>query len=110
VPAGDELAELFRVVADRHSVDAAVKEAATSLGATPPGVDGVIDLEVGSPALRAWEAIQRLLTAAIDKGSVRPDLTGADLLALVSGVPRNPVPTEVRDRYVDIVLAGIRPR
>lgn len=87
-----------------------MKEAATSLGANPPGVDGVIDLEPGSPVLRAWEAIQRLLAAAIDEGSARPDLTGADLLALVSGVPRDPVPAEVRDRYVEIVLAGIRPR
>jgi Transcriptional regulator len=109
-PAGEELANLFRVVASRHSVDAAVKEAATSLGTHPPGVDGVIDLEPGSPELRAWEAIQRLLTAAIDEGSVRPDLTGADLLALVSGVPRDPVAAEVRDRYVEIVLAGIQPR
>lgn len=108
--AGEELANLFRVVASRHSVDAAVKEAATSLGANPPGVDGVIDFEPGSPELRAWEAIRRLLTAAIDEGSVRPDLTGADLLALVSGVPRDPVSAEVRDRYVEIVLAGMRPR
>lgn len=109
-PAGEELANLFRVVASRHSIDAAVKEAATSLGAHPPGVDGVIDFEPGSPGLRAWEAIRRLLTAAIDQGSVRPDLTCADLLALVSGVPRDPVSAEVRGRYVEIVLAGIRRR
>jgi hypothetical protein len=43
-----------------------------------------------APELRAWEAIRRLITAAIDEGSVRPDLAGADLLALVSGVPRDP--------------------
>jgi len=108
--AGDELAELFRLVASRHSEDAAVKEAAASLGAKAPGVDGVIDFDPGSPELRAWEAIVRLLDAAIAEGSVRPDLTAADLLALVSGVPRDPVAAEVRDRYIEIVLAGVRPR
>jgi hypothetical protein len=108
--AGEELANLFRVVASRHSVDAAVKEAATSLGANPPSVDGIVDFEPGSPELRAWEASRRLLTAAIDEGAIRPDLTGADLLALLSGVPRDPVSTEVRDRYVEIVLAGMRSR
>lgn len=104
----DELAELFRVVAARHSDDAAVKEAAAAVGAKAPGLDGVIELEPGSPELRAWGAFERLLALAIDDGTVRADLTVADLLALVSGVPRDPVPAEVRDRYVDIVLTGIR--
>lgn len=107
--AGDELAKLFRVVASRHAVDAAAKEAATSLGANLPRVDGISDFEPGSPGLRAWEAIGRLLAAAIDEGSIRPDLTGADLLALISGVPRDPVSAEVRHRYIEIVLAGMRP-
>jgi AcrR family transcriptional regulator len=108
--AGDELADLFRLVADRHSTDAAVKEAATSLGAKPFGADGVItDFEPGSPEMRAWMSIARLLDAAVTEGSIRPDLTAADLLALVSGVPREPVSAEVRNRYVEIVLAGVRP-
>jgi AcrR family transcriptional regulator len=108
--AGDELAGLFRLVAGRHSTDAAVKEAATALGAKPLGADGVItDFAPGSPELRAWLSIARLLAAAVAEGSIRPDLTAADLLALVSGVPRDPVPVEVRDRYVEIVLAGVRP-
>jgi AcrR family transcriptional regulator len=107
--AGVELADLFRLVADRHSTDAAVKEAATSLGAKSLGADGVMtDFEPGSPELRAWMSIARLLDAAVTEGSIRTDLTAADLLALVSGVPRDPVPVEVRDRYVEIVLAGVR--
>jgi AcrR family transcriptional regulator len=106
--AGEELAGLFRLVASRHSADAAVKEAAAALGARAPGVDGAIDFEAGSPELRAVTSIVELLDTAAAEGSVRPDLTVADLLALVSGVPRDPVPAEVRDRYVEIVLAGVR--
>jgi len=105
---GAELHDLFRVVADRHAADAAVKEAATSLGALAPSLDGTVEFDPGTPERRAWEAIVRLLDSAITAGSIRPDLTAADLLALVNGVPRDPVPAAVRERYVEIVLAGLR--
>lgn len=107
--AGDELELLFRLVAERYSVDAAVKEAAATLGAQAPGVGGVFSLEPGSAELRAWQAVERLLAAAAREGTVRPDLTPADLLAVVTGIPRDPVAPEVRERYIEIILAGIRP-
>lgn len=106
--AADELAELFRAVADRHSIDAAVKEAAAALGAHAPGADGTLDVAPGSTEARAWVGVLRLLDLAIGEGSVRPDLTGADLFALISGVPREPATAEVRARYVEIVLDGVR--
>ena len=105
----DEMAALFRAYARRHATDAAVKEVAATIGAYAPGVDGRWTFEPGTIELRAWEAISRLLTAARDDGAIRRDLTPADLLVLVSGVPVDPTPDDVRDRYVDIVLAGIRP-
>jgi len=105
-----ELGDLFRVVARRHSEDAAVKEAAASLGADAPGVDGRFDGEPGAPKARAWGAIVRLLDLAVAAGSVRPDLTPADLLMFVAGVPRDPACPEQRDRYVEIVLDGVQAR
>ncbi len=109
-PAGEEAARLFALVARRYAVDRAVKEAAASMGAYSPvtayGPD--IVLPADSPELRAWEAIQDLLAAAQREGSVRADLTPADLMALLAGVPASGVPDRVRDRYIDVVLAGMR--
>lgn len=107
-PAINELGDLFRIVAARHAIDAAVKEAAVSLGAHAPGADGRMEFGDGTPESRAWAAMVGLLDAARAEGSIQPDLTPLDLLALVSGVPREPIPADVRDRYVEIVLAGVR--
>lgn len=103
----EEVAELFRAYARRHATDAAVKEVAAALGTYAPLAGGVWTFEPGSPELRAWEAIGHLLTAAVQAGDIRRDLTPADLLVLVSGVPVDPTPDDVRDRYVEIVLRGI---
>jgi AcrR family transcriptional regulator len=111
--AGDaaaELGELFRFVARRHSENLAVKEAAASLGADAPGVDGHANGEPGSPSARAWAAIVQLLDLAVAGGSVRSDLTPHDLLVFVAGLPRDPTNPAQRDRYVEIVLDGVRPR
>lgn len=103
-----ELADLFTAVARSHAADAAAKEAAASLGAYARGVDGRLDFTPGSAEHRAMEAIVRLLDLAIAAGSIRADLAPQDLLALVNGVPRDHASPEVRDRYIEIVLAGIR--
>lgn len=108
--AASELVALFRSVAERHATDAAVKEAAAALGAKGPGVDGRFDVEPGTPEARAWDAFVRLLDLAVKAGSVRPDLTPQDLLALVAGVPRDPATPEQRDRYIAIVIDGVRSR
>lgn len=106
--AGEQLAGLFRLVAARRGEDAAVKEAAVALGAPAPGADGRIDFAPGTPERRAVDAVEALVRAAVAEGTVRPDLTVADLFTLVSGVPPEPFAAGARDRYVEIVLAGIR--
>jgi AcrR family transcriptional regulator len=108
--AAAELGDLFRFVAQRHSENLAVKEAAASLGADADGGDGGIGGEPGTPRARAWAAIVLLLDIAVAAGSVRPDLTPQDLLVFVAGLPRDPADTAQRDRYVEIVLDGVRPR
>jgi AcrR family transcriptional regulator len=104
-PAGYELTKLFRLVAERHGADQAVKEAAAAVGSHIPSQNG--EFAHGTPEHRAWQALQTLLDAAQQAGSVRPDLTPRDLVALVSGAPGSGHPTSVRDRYIDVVLAGI---
>ncbi len=94
------LADLFRRVAERYAADHAVKEAAARLGTPVPA-------EAGSAASRAAEAIESILSAARDAGQVRADITLADLTVLLSGVPDAAGP---RQRYVEIVLAGITAR
>jgi AcrR family transcriptional regulator len=108
--AAEELADLFRLVAHRHAIDAAVKEAAAALGASAPGVGGRYSVESGSSEARAWTAFVRIIEKAAADGTVRSDLTPLDLLVLVAGVPRDPATAQVRDRYVDIVIDGIRTR
>jgi len=108
--AGAEMADLFRLVARRHAVDAAVKEAAASLGAQAWDVGEPLALAPGSPEARAWAAIVRLLDIAAAAGLVRADVSPVDLLVLVAGVPRDPVAPEVRDRYIEIVIDGLQAR
>ena len=87
-----------------------MKEAAAALGARAPGVGGRYSLEPGSSEARVWAAIVRIIEKAVADGTVRSDLTPLDLLVLVAGVPRDPATVEVRDRYVDIVIDGMRTR
>jgi AcrR family transcriptional regulator len=109
--AGTELAGLFRAFAERHAVDEAVKQAAVALGANAPTPEDAPDggFPGGSSAAQAWEALGDLLASARAEGSVRADLTPADMLALLAGVPSGPGATDVRQRYIDIVLTGIGP-
>jgi AcrR family transcriptional regulator len=102
---GHELSELFQLIAARHAADQAVKQAAAALGAYAPAADNAI--AEGTAAHRAWQAIQRLLADAQQAGSARADLTPADLVALLAGVPGAEHPDDVRRRYVEIVLTGI---
>ena len=102
-----ELDALFRAVADRHATDRAFKAASgrldhdleAALAAAPPG----------SGAERATRAITALLDRARASGAVRPDVTFADLVLLLGSVPGPEVDDARRARYLDIVLAGLRP-
>lgn len=100
----DELAALFREFARRHVEDRAVKSAAALLGTRVPGPDD----PPGTAAARAGAAIAALLAEAQRAGRVRGDVGVAELGALLAGVPGLDVPADVRDRYVDVVLDGLR--
>ncbi len=104
-PPGSELSTLFRLVAERHAADQAVKQAAVAVGSSPPTPHG--DYDQGTPAHRAWEALHTLLDAAQRAGAVRADLTPGDLVAFISGTPGTGHSESVRDRYIDVVLVGI---
>lgn len=97
----DTLTALFARVAARHASDNAVKEAAARLGHVVPDPSG---LHAGSSAARAATAIEAVLAAARQAGQVRADLTLTDLTLLLSVVPAD---ADARDRYVQIVMAGI---
>lgn len=104
-----EVFELFRTVARRHATDQAVKEAALTLGLSPLIELPQDDFAEGTPEQRAGQAILALLLAAQRAGVVRDDVGLADLWALVVGTPAASAPDEVRDRYIEIVIAGLRP-
>lgn len=103
-PAGSELAALFRAVADRHSTDRAVKAAAGRIDVAAQ----VAAAQAGSAVARTVVAITALLGRAQAAGEVRGDVTLADLVLLLGGVPGPEVPEVMRARYVEIVIAGLR--
>jgi AcrR family transcriptional regulator len=103
---GTEVLDLFRLVARRHATDQAVKEAALTLGLSPMIEPPTDALEPGTAEARAGAAIEALLGAAQRAGVVRDDVGIVDLWALVVGTPTS---DETRERYLDIVIAGLRP-
>jgi AcrR family transcriptional regulator len=106
---GTEVFELFGLVARRHATDQAVKEAALTLGLSPMLEPPTDALDPDSPEGRASIAIDSLLQAAQDAGVVRDDIGILDIWALVVGTPAAGAPAEIRDRYIEIVIAGLRP-
>ncbi len=104
--AGEELLALIRGYAQEFALDQAVKAAATSLGASVPHDPSAFP--PGSPEGRAVQAIGALLALAQRSGRVRDDVTMADLMVLLTAVPGPEVPALQRERFVDVVLAGLR--
>lgn len=101
-----ELGGLFRDLAARHGEDKAAKAAASMLGSASPMV-AIMAPEPGSVTERAVTAMNDLLGLAHEKGLMRPDVTVVDLAVLLDGVPPSELGEAARDRYVDIVLAGL---
>ncbi len=106
--AGEELLALVRGYAEEFALDQAVKAAAASLGEAVPKEPA--SFAPGSPEQRAVSAIEALLRRAQDAGGIRPDVTMADLMVLLAAVPGPEVPAAQRDRFVDVVIAGLRAR
>lgn len=95
---------LFRAVLDRHATDRAFKAAA---GRLEPDVAKLRAAPAGSAEARAVAAITALLDRARTAGAVRPDLTLGDLVMLLCAAPGAEVPAAMRDRWADIVFAGL---
>jgi AcrR family transcriptional regulator len=103
--AGEQLGALFAAVVERHATDRALKAAAGLL--ENPSTGDLAIAPPGSATARAVTAITALLQRARSVGAVRADLTLADLVMLLSAAPADEAPPEMRQRYVEIVLAGL---
>lgn len=99
----DELASLFRVVAERHVTDQALKAAAGRLDLRAELAAAGPDTPVG----RAIAAITSLLERATAAGAIRADVTVADLALMLGALPGADVPIEMRRRFVEIMIAGL---
>ena len=97
------LADLLGRLAARHQVDRAFKQAAGRLDTAQE----LATAEPGSPVHRVMTAVTALLEAAKQAGALRTDVTVADLVMLLGAVPDGD--DDRRARYVEIVLAGLRP-
>jgi AcrR family transcriptional regulator len=104
--AGQEFDALLRGLADRLSVDQAVKAAATALGERLPA--DPLAYPAGSAERRAVEALAGVLEAAQRAGDVRGDVRLGDLVLLVSMLPGPAIEADQRGRLVEILLAGLR--
>jgi AcrR family transcriptional regulator len=110
-PLGTALGGLFREVAARFPEDLALKAATGRLGsdgdlAAQFGAE-IAAAPPGSAVLRAVTAITAVLDRARAAGAVRADLTLDDLVALLAAMPGREAPAEMRERLVDIVIAGL---
>lgn len=73
--------------------------------------DGLTDSEspVAAACAPMRSSFAALLGRARDQGMVRPDITAATLLALVSSLPRDPEHGRAATPLLDVVINGLRP-
>lgn len=108
---GPVVTGLFRTVASRYAADRALKVAAGRLG-LGAGMGAHLDAELsaaepGSVVLRAIGTLTELLNRAVAAGTIRADVTLDDIVMMLDGAPGPDVPEAMRERYVDIVIAGL---
>lgn len=104
-PAGPVVEKLFRTVAARYADDRALKAAAGRLD-----LDAHLDAAPGSTVRRAVEALTMLIESSVAAGELRAGVTLDDIVMMLDGVPGREVPEAMRERYVDIVIAGLTAR
>lgn len=73
--------------------------------------EGLIDGEspVAAACAPMRSSFAALLERAQTEGAVRPDITAAKLLALVSSLPRDPAHGRAADPFLDLVINGLGP-
>jgi AcrR family transcriptional regulator len=96
-PALEELVGFLGRVVEASATNHAVKAAAQALGAQ----HGDADAEA-----RASDALAALIKAAIDDGTLRADVTVADIYLLVPTAPTGQS-AEARARWLTLVVAGL---
>ena len=107
--AREELADLLRSIARRGSENRALRAAALSLGLpnylrpdeNPPSPGSSLSTVLG--------ALDRVLASARNAGVLRDDVTRMDLTVLLAGLLDIQLDESSRDRYVEIILTGLRP-
>lgn len=105
----EELAGMLRRLAARGAENRALRTAALQLHVpnqlrpdeTPPAS--------GSPMDTAQRAVDRVLAAARAAHVVRADTTRTDIAVLLRGVLDYELDERSRERYVEMILAGLRP-
>ncbi len=104
-----QLGELLRNLANRAAESRALREAALSLG-VPNSLrsDGEVP-PPGSPMSTVLQALDRIVAAAAAAGVVRKDATRRDIAVLLRGVLDFELDEPARERYVQIILKGLRP-
>lgn len=107
--AREELASLLRRIAGRGSENRALRAAAISLGVPDKLRPDESPPTPGSPMSKVLGALDRILDAARAAGVVRQDTTRVDIAVLLRGVLDFELDGRSRDRYVEIILAGLRP-
>lgn len=106
---GAELASLLRSIAARGSENRALRAAALSLGVPNPLRPTENPPVPGSQMSTALDALDRVIDAARAAGVLRDDVTRLDVAVLLRGVLDIQLDDRSRDRYVEIILAGLRP-
>ncbi|HTA33181.1 MAG TPA: helix-turn-helix domain-containing protein [Solirubrobacteraceae bacterium] len=104
-----ELASLLRSIAGRGSENRALRAAALSLGVPNPLRPTENPPAPGSQMSTTLDALDRVIDAARAAGVVRDDVTRLDIAVLLRGVLDIQLDDRSRDRYVEIILAGLRP-
>jgi AcrR family transcriptional regulator len=107
--ARDELTDLLRIIACRGSENRALRAAALSLGVPNSLRPNENPPPPGSPMSTVLAALDRVLDAARAAGVVRDDVTRLDIAVLLRGVLDFQLDEPSRDRYVEIILAGLKP-
>lgn len=98
----DELHALLDLVAAGVGEDRAMKAAAANLTCDPLGGVESQELEI-----RAMAALTRIVEAAHREGSLRPDVTAADLALLVETMPGAEVSDDARRRWIELTKRGL---
>ncbi|MGL5850311.1 MAG: TetR/AcrR family transcriptional regulator [Phycicoccus sp.] len=102
-PVAEAFDDTVRQIAAIYAADRAFKE---RLG-TYDSADPLRGIAAESVEARALTAVAALLTLAQQKGSVRRDVTVADLASLMAGLPA--AIGRPRDIYLEVILAGLAP-